>query len=138
MDPASGAPMDERFSGKTRASRKEIERWVRWANETQINIKAARSKIEKTWYINMCFYNGRQYVVYRQSSSAILGTAGALYVPPAPYWRARPVINRIRPIIRHEISKLTSQKPSAYVIPASTEDHDLFAAQAGEQIWEST
>lgn len=129
--------LSERFIGKSKASKKEIEKWTRWANENQINIKSARSRIEKTWYINMCFFSGRQYVVYRESSSAILGTAGALYVPPAPYWRARPVINRIRPIIRHEISKLTSQKPSASVIPASTEDHDLFAAQAGEQIWDS-
>ncbi len=127
----------DRFSGKSKASKKQIEKWTRWANEAQQDIKAARSNIEKTWYINMCFYSGRQYVVYRSSSSAILGTAGALYVPPAPYWRSRPVINRIRPIVRHEIAKLTSQKPSAYVIPASTEDRDLFAAQAGEQIWDS-
>jgi len=43
----------------------------------------------------------------------------------------------IKPIIRTEMSKLTSNKPNASIVPASAEDKDLFAAQAGEQVWES-
>jgi hypothetical protein len=35
------------------------------------------------------------------------------------------------------MSKLTSQKPSATIVPASSEDKDIYAAQAGEQIWQS-
>src|SRR5262249_21008602 len=53
------------------------------------------------------------------------------------YYRARPNINRIRPVVRTEMSKLLAQKPSATIVPATGEDQDLAAAQAGEQIWES-
>jgi hypothetical protein len=35
------------------------------------------------------------------------------------------------------MSRLTSNKPNSSVVPASSEDEDLFAAQAGEQVWES-
>lgn len=127
----------ERFSGKTKASRDQIRKYTVWAHDMQNSIKMARANIERTWYVNLCFFYGRQYVVYRQTSGQILGTSGGLIVPPAPYYVSRPVINKIRPIIRTEISKLTSQKPSAYVVPASSDDKDLFAAQAGEQIWDS-
>ena len=43
----------------------------------------------------------------------------------------------IRPAVRKEVAVLTSTKPSVSIIPASADDRDLFAAQAGEQIWES-
>jgi hypothetical protein len=133
----SSFPLSDRFKGKSRGSRKEQEKAITWAKETYTSIKSARVQIERTWMRNLCFYGGRQYITFRNTSSIIQGTLGGLFIPPAPYWRARPVINRIRPIIRTEISKLTSQKPSAYIIPNSSEDHDLFAAQIGEQIWES-
>lgn len=129
--------LSERFAGDTKSSRDQIAKYTRWANETQASIKNARASIERTWYVNLCFYFGRQYITFRQNSGALLGVAGNLYVPPAPYYRVRPVINKIRPIIRTEVSKLTSQKPNAYIIPASSDDKDLFAAQAGEQIWDS-
>lgn len=110
---------------------------ARWVNEQYNTIKNARSHIERQWYLNLAFYFGKQNVVYRGSPNMMVGSSGSLFVPPAPYYRVRTVINRIRPMIRVELAKLTSQKPSAYVIPASSEDRDMFAAQAGEQIWES-
>jgi hypothetical protein len=137
MDALTSLPQMEMFSGKSKASRDQIRKYTVWAHDMQSSIKMARASIERNWYLNLCFYFGRQYVVYRQNSGQILGTTGGLIVPPAPYYVSRPVINKIRPIIRTEISKLTSQKPSAYVVPASSEDKDLFAAQAGEQIWDS-
>jgi hypothetical protein len=60
-----------------------------------------------------------------------------LYTPRAPYYRVRLVVNHIRKVIRKEIARLTAQKPNAFVVPSSTEDADVFAAQAGEQIWDS-
>jgi len=137
MDSLTSLPQMEMFSGKSKASRDQIKKYTVWAHDMQSSIKMARANIERNWYLNLCFYFGRQYVVYRQNSGQIIGTTGGLIVPPAPYYVSRPVINKIRPIIRTEISKLTSQKPSAYVVPASSEDKDLFAAQAGEQIWDS-
>lgn len=116
---------------------KDLQKVADWAKTQYTSIKMARAFIERQWYLNLCFFYGKQNVVFRQLPNFVMGTSGSLYVPPAPYWRSRPVINRIRPAIRSELAKLTSQKPSAYVIPSSSDDRDLFAAQAGEQIWES-
>lgn len=116
---------------------KQAERIVGWAKSQFLMMKQARSNIERQWYLNMCFFYGKQNVAFRQSLASITGVSGQLYIPPAPYWRSRPVINRIRPIIRKEISKLTAQKPTAYILPATSDDGDMFAAKAGEQIWES-
>lgn len=114
---------------------KEARRLVVWANDQFKTAKSNRWKAEKQWYLNLAFYFGQQNV---QAQNAP-GTARQfrMYTPPAPYYRSRPVINLIRPLMRTEMSKLTAQKPSAYISPASSEDRDLFAAQAGEQIWES-
>jgi hypothetical protein len=95
-------------------------------------------QLERQWYLNLAFYQGKQNVQLVPTSNSSGSSVGVrLYIPPAPYYRARPVINRIRPIIRTELSKLTSQKPSATIVPSTSDDSDLAAAQAGEQIWES-
>ena len=116
---------------------KEQKRIVDWAKAQYERAKQARSGTERQWYLNLAFYFGKQNMVPRQNQSLITTASGTLYTPPAPYYRVRPVINRIRPTVRTELAKLTGQKPNAYVIPASSEDRDLFAAQAGEQIWDS-
>lgn len=116
---------------------KEQKRIVDWAKAQYERAKQARSGTERQWYLNLAFYFGKQNMVPRQNQSLITTASGTLYTPPAPYYRVRPVINRIRPTVRTELAKLTGQKPNAFVIPASSEDRDLFAAQAGEQIWDS-
>lgn len=103
---------------------------MQWFNEC----KSQRQRQERQWYLNLAFFYGNQHVKFRQTQS---GGAFDLYVPEAPYYRVRIVINQIRRTVRKEISRLTSQKPNAFVIPSSTEDADVFAAQAGEQIWDS-
>ena len=89
---------------------------------------------ERQWYLNMAFYGGNQYVQFRKTSD---NGPYDLYTPPAPYYRPRIVINQTRKIIRKEVARLTAQKPNAYIVPSSSEDADVFAAQAGEQIWDS-
>lgn len=103
---------------------------LQWFNQCQ----SERVKQERQWYLNLSFFYGNQHVQFRQ-----LQGAGPfdLYTPKAPYYRVRMVINQIRRAVRKEISRLTAQKPNAFVVPSSTEDADVFAAQAGEQIWDS-
>lgn len=114
-------------------------RVISWTKSAHLRCRTVRQQIERQWYINMAFYCGKQNVqVLPVANSNGSGTSVRLYVPPAPYFRSRPVINRIRPIIRTELSRLTSQKPSATIVPATGEDQDLSAAQAGEQVWEAT
>lgn len=109
---------------------------ITWTKSQHVRCRSKRQQMERQWYINMAFYIGRQNVMtipVNQGNSS--GTR--LYTPPVPYYRSRPVFNRIRPIIRTELARLTSQKPSATIVPATGEDQDLAAAQAAEQIWES-
>lgn len=139
---APGMPMqqpqpfnNERFA---KPHHKDLEQIRDWAKQQFQSCKEARAGTERQWKLNLAFFFGRQNVVFRQPANFLPGQSGSLYVPPAPWYRSRPTINRIRPIVRKELSRLTSQKPTASVVPASTEDVDMYAARAGEQIWDST
>lgn len=122
------------FSEEGRDADKQRDRLVAIAMEWFHKCQSERSRQERQWYLNLAFYYGNQHVQFKQSAQ---GGLFDLYTPKAPYYRVRIVVNQIRRIIRKEISRLTAQKPNAFVIPASTEDQDIFAAQAGEQIWNS-
>lgn len=123
----------------TRSRDKDFEnRVITWTKNAHLRCRTIRQQIERQWYLNLAFYAGKQNVqLVAVSNSSGSGVGIRLYIPAAPYYRARPVINRIRPIVRTEISRLTAQKPSATVVPATSEDADLAAAQAAEQIWDS-
>lgn len=125
----------DRFSGNNRDSRDEIKKLIDWCNKQFSGCKGERSKFEQQWHLNYSFYRGKQNVIPRGSDSPY-NTQFNLWTPPAPYYKARPVINKIRPIARREMAKLTSQKPSVSVIPASSDQDDMNAAQAAEQVWE--
>lgn len=131
----SGSSSDKSTPILTQRDQNKINQWV---TEQFHLCKNQRWRSERQWILNLAFYFGHQWSIFK-SDQALGPLPGSLnlWTPPAPYYASRPVINRIRPIIRTEISKLTSQKPNAFVIPASSEDRDLFAAQAGEQIWDT-
>jgi hypothetical protein len=123
----------------TRSKDKDFENQViTWTKSAHLRCKTVRQAIERQWYLNLAFYAGKHNVQLVSTPGSSGNNIGVrLYIPPAPYYRSRPVINRIRPIIRTELSKLTSQKPSATIVPATGENEDMAAAQAGEQIWDS-
>lgn len=97
--------------------------------------KNSRSAVERQWYMNMAFYYGRQNVVLLTTAASTNGFR--LYTPQAPAWRIRLIINKIRPIIRKELARITAEKPRFTVVPATTEDEDLAAARVSEQIFDS-
>lgn len=119
------------------AARKQHDQIAKWVHDQYQAIRNARVLTERQWYMNLAFYFGKQNVAILKPHSYGIGTGNQtkLWIPPAPYYRARPVINRIRPTIRTEISQLTANRPNASVVPASAEDRDMYAAMAGEQIW---
>lgn len=121
----------------SRAAKKQHDQIVRWTHEKFRSIRNARITTERQWYYNLAFFFGKQNVALLKPQSSYIGSGPTtrLYVPPAPYYRARPVINRIRPTIRTELAQLTNNKPTATVVPASAEDRDMYAALAAEQIW---
>jgi hypothetical protein len=120
----------------SRAAKEQERRIVAWVNEQFTKAKESRWKAERQWYLNLAFYFGQQNVTFKGTGSA-LDRSMQLYTPPAPYYRSRPIINQIRPRIRTEMAKLTAQKPNAFIVPASSDDRDMYAANAGEQIWDS-
>lgn len=120
----------------TRAEKKAHDKTVSWALNQYRAIRNARVVQERQWYLNLAFYFGKQNVQLMKSGSFATSST-RLYTPAAPPWRARPVINRIRSTIRTELAQLITNKPNAMVIPASAEDRDMYAAMAGEQIWQN-
>src|SRR5690348_16911873 len=115
---------------------KEGKELVAWVLGNYEKAKSDRIKFERQWALNMAFFQGKQNLLFMPSAAGG-ASAGKLFTPPAPSWAKRGITNRIRPIIRTELARLTSNKPNASVVPASSEDADLFAAQAAEQIWEA-
>ena len=113
-------------------SAKDKEVLASWVISEFGKMKSARQTIQRKWYMNLAMYYGRQYLDVLPSAMG-----GTLGVPKAPRHRARATVNLVRPMVRTEISRMTSQKPSATFVPASSEDEDLMAAQAAEQLWES-
>jgi hypothetical protein len=114
---------------------KQIRALVSWCDSQYTKMKSERQRFERQWAMNLAFIAGRQNVTFFPSRQ--IGVSGRLVTPPAPSYITRRIINRIRPVIRTELARVTSNKPNASVVPASSEDEDLFAAQAGEQVWES-
>lgn len=117
---------------KTFQDQREEAALLTWANEQYARCKRSRLAVERQWYINLAFYFGKQNI--RLITSTASSTGFQLYEPKAPAWRVRVVVNKIRPIIRTELAKLTAQRPSFSVIPATTEDEDVVAARVGENI----
>jgi hypothetical protein len=114
---------------------KEDKALVTWVEEQFKKCKQSRNNIEDQWYLNLAFYFGNQYV--KKANLGSIAGPTRFMTPQAPPWRVRLVVNRVRPIIRTEIAKLTAQRPTAFVVPASGEEQDKAAARAAEQIWNS-
>lgn len=108
---------------------------IMWATQTYTTLKQNRSRQERIWYINLAFYRGRQNVAV--INSPVVGSGFRLLTPPAPPWRVRIVINKVRSMIRREIAKCTASKPGFTVAPATNEDEDYNAAKAATQILDS-
>lgn len=131
------SPVDSVDYMKSRAARKQHDQIVDWTKKQFSRMKEDRAFIERQWYINLAFFYGKQHVQFRRTGSMVNSNVSMLWVPPAPSWRVRAVINKVRPTIRTEIAQLTNNKPNATVVPASAEERDMYAAMAAEQIWEN-
>jgi len=104
---------------------------VAWVKRQYNSMRQVRRVYERQWYTNLSFYMGKQYVDWSRTEDRLIP------LPKLDKYTPRITVNKIRPIIRTEIAKLTSGKPTASVMPASNDDDDVFAARAGEQVWES-
>jgi hypothetical protein len=101
---------------------------VQWVKSEYAKCKTAHTEIRNQWNMNLAFYKGDQYVQLM---------AGTVMKTQAPSRRVRLVINRVRPMIRTQLSQMTSQEPTAEIVPASTDIADLLAAEAGQAVYEN-
>jgi hypothetical protein len=123
-------------------SKKAEQELLAYCNKAYNICRQGRLQFERMWYMNMAFYFGRQYVewaasVLDSSGIATESSFSRMYVPAAPRWRVRLICNKVRPIIRGELAKVTKEKPRGFVIPASTDDDDRAGAKAAEAINEA-
>lgn len=102
-----------------------------WIMRQYNTMRSVRRPYERQWYTNLSFYMGKQYVEWSKHEERLVP------MPKLDKYTPRITVNKVRPIVRTEISKMTSQRPTASVMPASNDDDDVFAARAGEQVWGS-
>lgn len=87
--------------------------------------KANRVRLEPTWYMNMAYYVGDQWMYWNR---------GRLERPKLDPWRFLAVDNRIQPVVRNEIAKMTKQQPIFQVTPQTADDEDVNSARLCEEI----
>lgn len=126
-----GEMVDDTLLNKFK-KKEESKKLVAWMRSEYEKLKSNRKTDEQDWYLQIAFYNGYQYHAWQT-----IGSGQVLREEPNPANLPRIVVNRIEPIIRTEISKTTSGRPSAMVVPASNDEDDLMAASAAEQVWQS-
>lgn len=105
---------------------------TKW-DERLRSCQQARLNFEKQWVENLAFYSGRQWII---TSRATNGSFQLQEAPSQDRWRVRHTSNRILPIIRKELTKLSKEEPQFFVLPDSTEEADRLAAMAGDAISE--
>lgn len=111
------------------ADKNLVEKW-------NIRLKAcqeARINFERQWHENLCFYSGRQWIIFTKNPAGGFQLAEQ---PAEDKWRVRHTANRILRVVRTEITKLSKEEPQWYCVPASTEEKDRLAAMAGDSISE--
>ena len=86
-----------------------------------------RKTYEITWYRNMAYFLGYQYLEYEPER-------GTLRVPPAPPWRVRHVDNHIQPNALHTASKLTENGVIYIPVSESESDDAMYAVRIAKKI----
>lgn len=112
----------------------QLKREVAYWNKEFEKCKALREPFERQWLMNMAFYFGKQYAIWAPSNAILANQR--LTEPAAPRHRVRIVANKIKPVIRMELTKLTKSEPQFYVVPSTSEPTDVAAAKIGESIAE--
>lgn len=137
-------PMPKLLGGtpRSRQQQKKKERALRtfasvdWNNSEDIvgfvmgmwdTRRQRRWWLEKSWYTNISFFLGHQWVEWNSST-------GSLYQPKVPSYRVRITANLIQPIARKIMSTIVSQRPIWSVQPATGEAQDALVARLTEKV----
>ena len=124
----SGDIQEDKDQLEAIARAEKMQAVSKWVRDQYTKCKSQIEPIKRQWYMNMAFYKGDQYVDFVDNM---------LIQIPSPEKRIRLVINRIKPVVRTEVSRMTSQKPNCSVVPASNEAIDVESAKAAQAVFES-
>lgn len=111
---------------KKRLEVKNHDAIVRWVKDSYGKCKSQMEPIKRQWYLNLSFHKGDHYVDMID---------GRIIKIPSPRNKVRIVVNRIKPVVRTEVSRMTSQEATVEVVPASSEQSDILAAQAAQAVF---
>lgn len=117
-------------------AQRDAKKLADWVNDNFSKAKSARTNKQTQWYENLSFIFGRHWINVMPGTTQ---TAGLPFFQQqrSPYYRKQRTINRLRSIQRTEHSKFLQSIPNINVVPSTSEDNDLRAALAGEQVWQS-
>lgn len=128
-------PMQSSFQ-PVKLSEKQTNQIIGKCNNLFSQMATSRaSMFEQQWYMNMSFFFGRQYVVWRGTNTNSPGLF-SLWEPPAPRWRVRLVANKVRRAVRGELAKKTKEKVRYFVVPETSTDEDAASSRAAMRISE--
>lgn len=91
--------------------------------------QGAHSDEDLQSYVQLAYYAGKQWL-------AVSKTAKTIVPLPKEDWQVQYTANRVMPIVRTELAKITRNKLTKTVIPASTEDEDIRAARLADKVVE--
>lgn len=80
-------------------------------------------------YAQLSYYAGDQWIGLARASRSLVPL-------PREAWEVHYIANRIMPIVRTELAKMTRNKLMQTVVPASSEESDIRSAKTGEKVAE--
>lgn len=89
--------------------------------------RQARRKYEPEWFLSLAFYQGQQWIAH---------DGKALYHPRTRKGQIRLTDNRVRPIVRTEVARLTKQRPGWAAIPDGLGDDAVNSAASATRLLE--
>lgn len=124
--PSNSSPFDvDHEAGKETVG--SLPESVRVVNAFLSVMEPVHRIYSRQWYLNIANYAGNQNIIYDD-------TRHKFFVPEAPSWRVRLVVNKILPIVRIQIAKLMAMKLEAYTVPATRSESDQKAAQISNKL----
>lgn len=130
------APGSEEFDVIAFRETEEGKKLISWATNEFSRCRTEKTKKAQSWYTNLAFYFGHQWLD-KISKNAPGGMAGKLRAKVTPPYLQKRTVNRIRSFVRTEQSKFLSTLPVISAVPATSEEEDVRAAYAAEQVWQS-
>lgn len=106
-----------------------------WALNEFSRSRTQKTRKQRQWYLYLAFTFGHHWLA--EAGKVAESTGRPLRARAVPPYVNRRTVNRIRSFVRTEQSKFLSTIPTVTSVPSTSEEEDLRASYAGEQVWES-